>query len=263
MENIMAWRPTEYLREGELDNTTPGVVSGWLRFAGLDEVVSLDLKGDFHRDIRGAKLRIRPRAHGEAVPADAPEYMAGFATHQTGDAGDITAGLPPHDYGRHPYIEWYGQNGRVVVEPESHEVEVLGTPMPWDAAEPVDRSRQDELFSGFVAGMAASVERSTSTPAVAIVARFHPGRLQFSQGVQEAFPFEEVLDGLRRHLNADWGDVDREGREHNDAALNDGGVLLSSYAGRAGRRFIIITTPGRSATMVLLQDEAERFMSDA
>src|SRR4051812_17790477 len=118
MEHLMAWRPTEYLLEGELDNTTPGTVSGWLRFAGLGEVVTFDLKGDFHRDIRGARLRIKTRRCGGAVPGDAEEYMEGFATRQAGDSGDITAGLPPHDYGRHPYIEWYGQNGRVVVEPE-------------------------------------------------------------------------------------------------------------------------------------------------
>ncbi len=28
----MAWRPTEYLLEGELDNTTPGKVTGWMQF---------------------------------------------------------------------------------------------------------------------------------------------------------------------------------------------------------------------------------------
>jgi hypothetical protein len=33
----MAWRPTEYLIEGELDNTTPGKVTGWMRFAGMKD----------------------------------------------------------------------------------------------------------------------------------------------------------------------------------------------------------------------------------
>ena len=31
----MAWRPNRYLLEGELDNTQPGKVTGWMRFAGL------------------------------------------------------------------------------------------------------------------------------------------------------------------------------------------------------------------------------------
>ena len=52
----MAWRPTQHLLEGELDNTQPGKVTGWMRFAGLKEKVTFDLKGDFHRDIRGAKI---------------------------------------------------------------------------------------------------------------------------------------------------------------------------------------------------------------
>ena len=52
----MAWRPTRYLIEGELDNTVPGKVTGWMEFAGMDGKVTFDLTGDFHRDIRGAKI---------------------------------------------------------------------------------------------------------------------------------------------------------------------------------------------------------------
>ena len=39
----MAWRPTEYLIEGELDNTTPGKVTGWMSFAGMKEKVTFDI----------------------------------------------------------------------------------------------------------------------------------------------------------------------------------------------------------------------------
>ena len=46
----MTWRPNKYLIEGELDNTKPGKVTGWLRFAGLQGTVTVDLKGDFDRD---------------------------------------------------------------------------------------------------------------------------------------------------------------------------------------------------------------------
>ena len=37
----MAWRPTEYLIEGELDNTNPGKVRGWMRFAGMKEIINV------------------------------------------------------------------------------------------------------------------------------------------------------------------------------------------------------------------------------
>ena len=40
----------------KLDNTIPGKVTGWMQFAGMDKVVTFDLVGDFHRDIRGAKI---------------------------------------------------------------------------------------------------------------------------------------------------------------------------------------------------------------
>ena len=97
----MAWRPTQYLLEGELDNTTPGKVTGWMRFAGLKKKVTFDLEGNFHRDIRGARIHF----HGPASErnGDAGSYMDGFALHQSGQAGDITAGRPPRDYLASPY----------------------------------------------------------------------------------------------------------------------------------------------------------------
>ena len=68
----------------------------------MSELVSFDLKGDFHRDIRGAKLRLLPR---EAGAASGQGHMDSFASLQAGDAGDITAGLPPRDYVGHPYVD--------------------------------------------------------------------------------------------------------------------------------------------------------------
>ena len=92
----MAWRPTQHLIEGELDNTTPGKVMGWMRFAGMNQQVIFDLQGDFHRDIRGAKIHLT--GDGQPDNPQARAYMACFATRQTGEVGDITAGRPPADY---------------------------------------------------------------------------------------------------------------------------------------------------------------------
>lgn len=33
----MAWEPTDYLIKGELDDSVPGEVKGWIGFAGMDE----------------------------------------------------------------------------------------------------------------------------------------------------------------------------------------------------------------------------------
>ena len=86
----MAWRPYENLIAGELDNTVPGKVTGWLRFLGMEEEVKLDLNGDFHRDIRGAKIRLRnpqpaDRNHTGAVgETRQASYMHGFSPILTG-----------------------------------------------------------------------------------------------------------------------------------------------------------------------------------
>ena len=154
----MAWRVSAYLVEGELDNTQPGKITGWMRFAGLKEQVTCDLKGDFHRDIRGAKIRFQGDAYETDAPADAEQYMEGFASHQEGHVGDITAGLPPADYVAYPYVEWYGQeNGRVLIELEPVQVKVIGTPIPACESEPISREEQKRNMAEFLGSIAAEM----------------------------------------------------------------------------------------------------------
>ena len=162
----MAWRPYENLIAGELENTVPGRVTGWLRFVGMEQEVKLDLKGDFHRDIRGTRVRLRnpqpsDRNHTGALgEARDGSYMDGFSPVQTGDAGDITAGLPPYPYVRYPYVEWYyEQNGRVVLELDPEQVEVIGQPLPADGAEPVSRQKQAENMARFLTGVCGDLAR--------------------------------------------------------------------------------------------------------
>ena len=151
----MAWRPTQYLVDGELSNETPGKVTGWMQFAGMKNQVTFDLEGNFHRDIRGAKIRYQGDAYDGDVPEDAERYLKSFAEHQTGKVGDMTAGLPPHDYGSTPYLEWFGvENGRVVIELEPVQVEVIGTPIPACESDPVNRKEQAENMAGFLNNLA-------------------------------------------------------------------------------------------------------------
>ena len=99
----MAWRINAYLIEGELDNTHLGKVTGWMRFAGMREKMTFDLTGDFHRDIRGAKIHFTGGAYETDPPADAVSYLEGLSADQIGKVGDITAGLPPADFVAYPY----------------------------------------------------------------------------------------------------------------------------------------------------------------
>jgi hypothetical protein len=152
----MAWRPTRYLIEGDLDNTIPGKVTGWMRFTGMAKKVTFDLAGDFHRDIRGAKIHFV--GQGQKDDPAATKYMDGLAVHQTGKVGDITAGLPPRDYSSHPYIEIYSdQNGRIVLELEPRQVQVIGTPIPASESEPISREEQNRNMAEFLSQMAREV----------------------------------------------------------------------------------------------------------
>jgi len=158
----MAWRPTQYLLEGELDNTTPGKVTGWMRFAGLKKKVTFDLNGNFHRDIRGAKIRLK--GDGEEPDARAAENMTHISPQQTGDVGDITAGREPRDYVAYPYIEWYSdENGRVVIELDADQVEVIGRPIPACESDPVSREQQ----AGHMANFLGELSREAGVPAFA------------------------------------------------------------------------------------------------
>jgi hypothetical protein len=133
----MAWRPYENLIEGELDNTTPGKVTGWIRFFRRGKKplrVTLDLQGDFHEDIRGKMIRLtNPHPSDRHETLDRPaSYMDGMAEEQIGEVGDITAGLPvngQYPYVAYPYIEWYSEyNGRVVLELDPSQVAVVEPP---------------------------------------------------------------------------------------------------------------------------------------
>jgi hypothetical protein len=151
---MSAWRPYDNLICGELDNTQPGKVTGWLRFVGKAEDVTLDLEGDFHRDIRGTVIRI----HNPEPAERRPGYMDRFANHHTGRVGDITAGLEPRDYVEYPYLEFYSdQNGRIVLELDHEQLQVIGTPRPWREEMAVSREEQQRNLLGWLSTLSAGL----------------------------------------------------------------------------------------------------------
>ena len=155
----MAWRPNEQFIEGILDNTVPGKVTGWMKFAGMNEKVIFDfLEGNFHRDIRGAKVRLR--GCGESADASqAAKYLEGFSTLQKGKVGDMTAGLPPYDYTKDTaYFEFYSEdNGRVVIELDTDQVELISQPIPACESDPISRKDQAENMGKFLCGLACDL----------------------------------------------------------------------------------------------------------
>lgn len=199
----MAWRPTQYLLDGELDNTTPGKVTGWMRFAGMDEKVTFDLKGDFHRDIRGAKIQFV--GDGRADDPVAASYMDSFSVQQTGKVGDITAGLPPADYVNYPYLEWYGDdNGRVVVELEAGQVKVIGTPIPVMESFPLSREEQNRNMVEFLTGLTEAVDLPADRAVCVGVTTPRPHPKKAGAGAKTAC-MELLTEEIRKQLPPLYG----------------------------------------------------------
>jgi len=60
---------------------------------------------------------------------------------------------------------------------------------------------------------------------------------------------------LARHQHGDWGELDEEDWQLNDAAVEDGSRILSAYVLSTGIKIWIITEWDRSATTFLLPSE--------
>ena len=142
----MAWRISDLVVDGEIDNTRKGRVVGWLRLSDRTELLRLELRGDCHPDLAGWRFRV---VRVDPVPKWAEEKNAdGLSTDQSGEAGDITADQvlrhydcpvdellariragepPPTEWRKALYLEWYsGRNGRVVIQSTRLGVERLG-----------------------------------------------------------------------------------------------------------------------------------------
>ena len=65
----------------------------------------------------------------------------------------------------------------------------------------------------------------------------------------------DLIQGLRRHTFCDWGEVSPLDRDMNTRALQDGGLLLSSYRTAQGIRFWVVTDANRESTTVLMAED--------
>ena len=73
--------------------------------------------------------------------------------------------------------------------------------------------------------------------------KFSLGRIVSTPGALHALQDAGQAAGefLARHVSGDWGDLDHEDRNLNDAALIDGSRILSAYTPRKGERLWVIT----------------------
>jgi hypothetical protein len=87
--------------------------------------------------------------------------------------------------------------------------------------------------------------------------RFPPGQIVVTAGVNELVQQGRLNPSvyLQRHFSGDWGDLDADDKRLNDAALEQGDRLLSSYQVTPDLKIWIITEWDRSVTTVLLPHE--------
>ena len=136
----MAFRLGDKVISGELFNTQNYSVHGWLALRGADQPLVLNLTGNCDPDLRGKHIRFEARSvpeRDDSTSCQANPDLSGIAWQQVGPTGTMTAARmvkvsdyppaefyirsklgepPPTEWKRCLYLEWYSQNGRVVME---------------------------------------------------------------------------------------------------------------------------------------------------
>jgi len=85
--------------------------------------------------------------------------------------------------------------------------------------------------------------------------KFDLGQLVATPNALGALSPDDFMLALGRHVQGDWGELDREDHSANESALKHGGRLFSAYLSTNGVNFWIITECDRSATTVLLPED--------
>lgn len=165
----MALRLSDKVVRGEFFNVRKNTVHGWIQLEGEERPLMLDLTGNCDPDLAGWQFRFeaRPQVNlgWDQDDEDEGPDLSKIAWHQIGPTGEMTAArrvkhadcsakelwmrakakeLPPMRWVRCLYLEWYSQNGRVVVELVDPILEFVerkkleGVPMAETQVDPVE-----------------------------------------------------------------------------------------------------------------------------
>ncbi len=89
--------------------------------------------------------------------------------------------------------------------------------------------------------------------------KFKLGTIVGTPAALDTFTKAEITNAIARHAAGDWGDLDPEDVRTNDAALKDGGRLLSAYEIKGKKLWVITEAEDdrgeRSATTALLPED--------
>lgn len=157
----MAWRISDSVIRGEIDNRVRGVVRGTLWLKGLAQPVKLELAGNACADLAGCLLEFKSTAKPFPMRRK-PE----FAALQQGRIGNLSASQkvrvftvpdevafamidrgekPPERVANALYLEWFSQgNGRVVIESTDYQLTISAPEWRLTPAEEKQRARDAE-----------------------------------------------------------------------------------------------------------------------
>jgi len=152
----MAFRIGDYVVYGEISNLRKNTTFGYLWLRGIQAPVMVQLLGDMGPQLRGRRLRFRPAGN----PDDGPTARGlKFHPQQVGPTGTMLARMVKRPRNNAPsvgksaepvefewlpclYLEWFSQNGRIVLELIDPELVVAeGPPIPSPEEETDDSGR--------------------------------------------------------------------------------------------------------------------------
>ena len=84
---------------------------------------------------------------------------------------------------------------------------------------------------------------------------FRMGEVAVTPGAADELTFDEILVGLIRHLQGDWGRLCAADCAANEQALLNGHRVMSEFVSGEGRKYWVITEHDRSVTTILLPSE--------
>jgi hypothetical protein len=85
--------------------------------------------------------------------------------------------------------------------------------------------------------------------------KFSVGEIHVTPGAAAKLLPQDIDDALRRHGRGDRGEVGADGKQDNDARVEQGGTIASIYTSSTGVQFYVLTEADRSVTTVLLPQE--------
>jgi hypothetical protein len=84
---------------------------------------------------------------------------------------------------------------------------------------------------------------------------FQSGSIVATVGALQVADRFQIAELLRRHMEGDWGDVDKDDAEANERAVAWGDRILSSYKLPSGEKLWILTEADRASTTILTPGE--------